>query len=201
MKKNKKIILTSLLLIILITIDIILYLNLLNSYLIVTITLTIINFIVLISNIFDNSSKESNYTKELNRIFKLYDSVLVQCTKLPNINDKNIIRTNSIEDLIDAQIEVRKPIYYQKQTESCSFILIEQDEAIVYILKLNEEVISPLEIVFSQMDIENKKKDSKGDYKIFNEIDKTMIVKLDNNKAYKVSPILDKKKETEIEIL
>ena len=64
---------------------------------------------------------------------------------------KNIIRVTNLEDLMDAQLELRKPIYYMIEGEdSCSFVLLDNTEACIYILKKNDEVESPLELIIAE---------------------------------------------------
>ena len=98
-----------------------------------------------------------------------------------------------MDDLIDAQLELRKMIYYFKQSDNCSFVLFDQNQANIFILKSNEEVISPLEIEINNNKIKNKNKND-IDEETLNEIDKTTIIKLPNDKAYKISPVRKQKK-------
>ena len=101
--------------------------------------------------------------------------------------------------MIDAQLEIRKPICYYKQTESCSFVLLDDKEAYVYVEKLNPDVVSPVEIEIN--DIKLKQKNSEDlDSEMLKDIEKTTIVKLSNKKSYKVSPIKkDKVKEEKVD--
>ena len=73
---------------------------------------------------------------------------------LPNIAGKNIIKVKSMDDLVDAQLELREPIYYKNDNDSCFFLLLHYNEACIYILRLNPDVISPTEqsLRFIQMD-------------------------------------------------
>ena len=95
---------------------------------------------------FTGDTKEEKYETKLKKILKTYDSVLVETRKVPVIDSEKVILVNSLDDLIDAQLELRKMIYYFKQSDNCSFVLFDQNQANIFILKSNEEVISPLEI-------------------------------------------------------
>ena len=116
---------------------------------------------------------------------------------------EKVILVNKIEDLIDAQMELRKMIYYFKQTDNCSFVLFDQNQAIIFILKKNEDTLSPIEIEINNNRIKNKNR-SDIDEEMLNEISKTTIIKLPNDKAFKISPVKKQdnlKKETEEENL
>ena len=142
---------------------------------------------------FTGDTKEEKYETKLKKILKTYDSVLAETRKVPVIDSEKIILVNSIDDLIDAQLELRKMIYYFKQSDNCSFVLFDQNQANIFILKSNEEVISPLEIEINNNKIKNKNKND-IDEETLNEIDKTTIIKLPNDKAYKISPVRKQKK-------
>ena len=195
MKKEYKIGVLSILLIALAILSYILYVNVYLNYMIISITFTIICAIVLINYILNNRSVESIYQSKVRKILKTYDSILVKSKNLPKLDEKNIIKVDSIEDLVDAQMEIRKPIYYQQQEQSCSFVLLDHSEACIYIIKLNENVLCPLEIVLKDLELKNKAKKKKDDIseEILNDIDKTTIVRIDKGKYLKVSPIRSKK--------
>ena len=142
---------------------------------------------------FTGDKKEEKYETKLKKILKTYDSVLVETRKVPVIDSEKVILVNSLDDLIDAQLELRKMIYYFKQSDNCSFVLFDQNQANIFILKSNEEVISPLEIEINNNKIKNKNKND-IDEETLNEIDKTTIIKLPNDKAYKISPVRKQKK-------
>ena len=107
---------------------------------------------------FTGDTKEEKYETKLKKILKTYDSVLAETRKVPVIDSEKIILVNSIDDLIDAQAELRKMIYFFKQTDNCSFILFDQNQAIIYILKKNDDILSPLEIEINNNKIKNKNK-------------------------------------------
>ncbi len=150
--------------------------------------------------IITNSNPQVAYESLVRSILNTYDSVLVQSNKVPNLEGRNIVYIGTMDDLIDAQLEIRKPICYVKQSESCSFVLLDEKEAFVHIMKISPEVLSPLEIEIKENDLKVKNK-AEMDAEMLKEIEKTTIVKLSNQKSYKVSPIRKKKKEQEVETL
>ena len=165
-----------------------------SDYAIITYVAAAILGFVGIYYIITNSNPKAAYESEVRSILNTYDSVLVQSNTVPNLDGRNIVYIGSIDDLIDAQLEIRKPICYIKQSESCSFILLDEKEAFVHIMKLGPEVLSPLEIAIKENDLKVKNK-SDMDAEMLKEIERTTIVKLSNQKSYKVSPIRKKEKD------
>lgn len=184
------------LLLLFLIIFIILLINKLYTYCIIVGTVILILVIYFIYK--KMSEKDDEFNKKINSIIKKYDAVLVR-TSIPDLSNKNIISVDKFEDLIDAQVEIRKPIFYNRQTEVCSFILLDQENALIHTFKACDGVVSPIDIALS--DIEIKKKKSDVDYSILKDIEKTTIVKLENNKSYKVSPIKKSSNDEEIEII
>ena len=134
------------------------------------------------------------YESNVKNIINTFDSILVKSSTVPKLIGRNIILVDSIDDMVDAQLEIRKPICYYKQTESCSFVLLDDKEAYIYVEKLNQDVVSPIEIEIN--DIKLKQKGSEDlDSEMLRDIEKTTIVKLSNKKSYKVSPINREKKQ------
>ena len=133
------------------------------------------------------------FVKEKKRILKTYDSVIVEVETLPNIAGKNIIKVKTFDDLVDAQLELREPIYYKNDNDSCFFLLLHYNEACVYILKINDEVISPTEQSIRFMKPE--KEVEKSDYEnMLENLENTMVYKLDELRSFKISPVRNKKK-------
>ena len=146
--------------------------------------------------IIDSSSPTKVYESTVRNILNTFDSILVQSNAVPKLEGRNIINVETIDDLVDAQLEIRKPICYYKQTESCSFALLDDKEAYIYIEKLNPDVVSPLEIEIKESKMKNKNQDEM-DSEMLRDIEKTTIVKLSNKKSYKVSPIRKEGKKEE----
>jgi hypothetical protein len=161
-----------------------LYLHNMYTYLIVSATLAVLITIGLIIYVFNTRNEEARYKNNLKKILNYYDAVLVQSYNFPNLKGKNIIKVANIEDLIDAQIEIRKPVYYMIEGEdSCSFVLLDNNEACVFVLKQNEQVESPLELIMAEYEKHNDIDES-----LLEDIEKTTIIKLNGMKSFKVSP-------------
>ena len=168
------------------------------GYMILSFCVAIVCLIAGIGLVSGNTTPEKVYEKKIKSILNTYDSILVKSNTVPNFEDRNIINLMNIDDLIDAQLEIRKPICYMKQTETCSFALLDDKEAYVYVEKLHDDLVSPMEIEIKNMKIK-KKKEKDMDSEILKDIEKTTIVKLSNMKSYKISPVRKKKKyQTEI---
>lgn len=190
--KREKLIILVVLIITSIIIDLLLiHLQLFSYFIVVTAALFILT-IYLITYILENKDEESIYKSKLKKALKNYDAILVESQKFPELKGKNIIKVTNLDDLIDAQIEIRKPIYYMIENEtSCSFVLLDTNEACVYILKQNEEIVSPLEQIIEEYE---KKKNGDDDSSLLEDIEKTTIIKL-KNKTLKVSPYRKNKDE------
>lgn len=129
----------------------------------------------------------SAYIKNKKRILRTYNSIIVEVEDIPNIAGKNIIKVKSIEDLVDAQLELREPIYYKNDNDSCFFMLLHYNEACIYILKMNDGVVSPTEqsIRYMKEDKDNKEVDEN----ILDNLENTIVYKLDELRSFKISPI------------
>lgn len=198
MKKEVKIGGLALGLIVLLGISFVLYKNGLMNYLIITGTFSVICAIVLVNTLLTTRSDEAQYKSKLRQILRTYDSILVKSKNLPKLDNLNIIRVDTIEDLVDAQMEIRKPIYYQEQTESCAFVLLDNMTACFYTLKVNDAVLCPLEITINELDIINKNSQKALEEDIpedlLSEIERTTIIRLKKGKYVKVSPLRNRKK-------
>ena len=170
----------------------------LTTYAMVASTMTVALIVALIMYVYNSQTDETVYNANLKNILKTFDSILVKTTSIPDLKKKNIMRVESIDDLINAQIEIRKPIYYLVEEKCCSFILLGGDEVCLYVLKQTEDVVSSVEEKVNK--IEEKRTENDAEKSLFDDIDKTMIIKLENLKSYKVSPISsDDDSEEEVE--
>lgn len=198
---NKKNIMFIVFSIFLFIIDIMILNSKFSRYSILTFTISIVVLINGISMILKNRKGYNAYESELKYILNTFDSILVKSNSVPNLDERNIVEVMSMDDLVDAQLEIRKPICYVKQTESCSFILLDEKEAYTYILKSNEEVVSPLEIEIKNLKVKRRNDDG-IDSEMLRDIERTTIIKLPNKKSYKVSPVREKVvQQEEIEII
>ena len=168
----------------------------LSGYAILAFTVAAVFLLFGVTNLLKNGNPNIQYESTVKDILNTFDSILVKSNTVPNLDGRNIVTVMSIDDLVDAQLEIRKPICYIKQTESCSFVLLDEKEAYIYIHKLNDDVVSPVEIAIQEQKVKKKSKDEM-DSEMLREIEKTTVVKLSNQKSYKVSPIRKKNGEEE----
>ena len=66
--------------------------------------------------------------------------------------DKNIMVVSTMEDMINAQMEIRKPVYYFVNENSHSFFLLDGEEALVYIVKNDPTVMCVVEKLILNID-------------------------------------------------
>lgn len=94
-----------------------------------------------------------NYKQNLNRILRTYNSILVKCKNIPLLPDKNIIIVENIDDMINTQIETRKPLLYYREANAISFMIVDGTEFYIYILKENESIQSGVEHLIKEFQI------------------------------------------------
>lgn len=193
--KNKFLILWILALICLVPLIIFKY----YQYIVFDAIVFIFAFIFWIIAIIDSKDENKVYDSYLKEILKTFDSILINVTEVPDISGKNVININSIEDLVDAQIEIRKPIYYYLDINSCTFMIIEDNQLCLYVLRKNDSVVAVIdgiikeEINKKQIKMENERKameKDNNDSSILDDIDKTTIIKF-GSRSFRVSPIRD----------
>lgn len=153
-------------------------------------TISVMMMIMLFRHLIDTRNEEAVYKSSVRNILRTYDSVLVATDELPDLKKKNIVVVGQIYDLLDAQVEVKKPIYYHKYDDHTVFVLIDNDEACVSIIKLHPNVSCSYELALSE--IKDEKNSSGIDRKILEELENTTIIRLDNDKEIKVSPVRKK---------
>lgn len=113
---------------------------------------------------------KSEYSKTLKKILSTYDSVIVNVSNLPNLNDLKVIEVDTFSELIDAHSEVRMPINYYEEVADCKsvFVLVSTNMAWVYTL-INHEYEKKL----ANSKIKKaKKKNTTANTKVLNDKDK-----------------------------
>lgn len=195
MKKNMdKMIMLGFFVLITFLVSVILFFNDALNYFLVLITITVVLFSYLCVVVFRKNDDESVYDRDLKKILKTYDSILIYSDDDYNLEDEHIIFVKTLNDLIKSSRELNKPIIYINEEKSCLFIIKEENDLLVYIMKENAGVISKLELkILKHISQYKNMNDEKTN--ILDNIDKTTFIQLKNNKVYKVSPIKNKKKD------
>lgn len=159
---------------------------------IITITLLGIAVLYIVILLISGINGKDNYEKEVKYILKTYQNILVKSIEDIDLSNKNIIKTDNIEDLANAQVEIRKPIYYKSYEKYTIFILIDNKEALVYIIKENEfveDAITSNNLIVNLNDITNDKtfklKDKTIYIKVVNDEEKDNNLSDDENKDMK----------------
>lgn len=75
------------------------------------------------------------YIREVNKITKTYDGIIVNVNELPKVENVSVIDVENFEELLDAHSEVRLPINYYDDEEEAIFILIGENMAWKYTIK------------------------------------------------------------------
>ena len=202
MKRTIKIIILTICLIASVFIGLQLYKNDQAAYSLIAGAVAIVLLFTLVTYTLNTRNEAAIYTSTLRKVLNNYDAILVESHNFPDLKGKNIIKVTNMDDLVDAQIEIRKPIYYMIEGEdSCSFVLLDNTEACIYVLKQNEQVESPLELIVAEYEKHND-----IDASLLEDIERTTIIKLNNMKSFKVSPYkknkedLSSKKEKEADV-
>ena len=160
------------------------------SYLIVLVPIMLILLFFSFKGLGANKTPEEQYNSFLREVMKTYDAVLINVVDIPNVDGRSIVKVTNFEDLIDAQIEIRKPIYYKREDRSTLFVLLDDQQVCVFILKVDEKEKTQFDRWL--LDLETEK--LRFDEKLLADIENTTIVKLDNNKSYRISPIREHRK-------
>ena len=165
------------------------------SYLIISGVLSVIFFVMLIISVSDaTATPVKTYRKKLKKIVKSYNPILIRTDNDPELEGKCILRIPDFEDLIDAQAEIRKPVYYTSSNDSTAFYLLDEDVCLVYLIKADEDVVSPLEVKIREHELKNNYDELNLD-KLTN-IEKTLVLSY-KDKSVKVSPVRDEEKKEE----
>ena len=69
---------------------------------------------------------------------KTYYSILAELVEMPDFTEKDIVKVKSFNDLLNVQDQLQKPIYYLRNKNSISFMVIEESIVSIYSLKPNK---------------------------------------------------------------
>lgn len=189
MNKNKKMVMVSIITVLLFFISFMLFFYDIINYFIIFSTITTIMFVYFCYLVFSKKDEKSLYERKLKNILKTYDSILVYSNDRDIIEKENIIFVKRFDDLLTAQEELNKPILYIKEDYSSVFLLQEENELLAYIYKMNDDIESKMEYKLRNIINGSKDADEDIDPNILEQLEKTAIIQLKNNKMYKVSPL------------
>lgn len=99
--------------------------------------LFVISLIKLFKRISVVYRKRSNYDKYVNRLLRGYDRLIVNVKTAPNLNDYNIVKVETFEELLDMRDNVKEPIRYFVITEhqKCEFFITNHNDLYLYVVK------------------------------------------------------------------
>jgi hypothetical protein len=77
------------------------------------------------------------YMRQLERIYRYHDGIIIRARKQPNLANKNIVPVQSFDDLLNLEEEVKAPIVAAEAGNNATQFMITKDDA-VYIYTLGE---------------------------------------------------------------
>ncbi len=93
---------------------------------------------VVIKNLLEINNKENKYVKELKKILNEHGDEIVNVYEFNNAKKYNLIYVDSFKELLDVYDKVDLPISFKefKKNQKAVFLIIENDNAWIYILKV-----------------------------------------------------------------
>lgn len=153
MNNKFKIFLLILLIVLLIGIDLILFsFKLFDCLIVLSVIIVALMIFVVLEIKKSNMDENKKYMYLLKKTLKMYKPVLVETKNFPNIRNKSILKVGDMDDLINAQYEIKKPIYYIKSDDSTVFYILDNDVILVYLIKMYESSSTSLEIELDNLD-------------------------------------------------
>lgn len=159
MKNKLKLIILILLFITFLGIDLALFYFKIFTYLIVLSVITVTLIISILLEIkklkMDDNQK---YLHLLQKMLKVYNPILVETKNFPDVKNRSILKVGDMNDLINAQCEIKKPVYYIKTNDSTLFYLLDNDVMLVHFIKIHDNISTPLENQLDNLNSLNKGK-------------------------------------------
>ena len=80
---------------------------------------------------------KSKYDLYVSKLLKSYDRIIVNVKTAPSLNNYNVIKVDSFQELIDVRDNIKEPIQYFIVTEhqKCEFFCINHNDLYIYIVK------------------------------------------------------------------
>lgn len=106
------------------------YLGLFFVYLV----MAFICLIIIIHQITKYIRGKNEYKNTLKRILRDYNSIIVSIKKMPKLNDKKIVEVTDFSELVDVELELRRPINFieKKVDAEAWFLIITSDITWIY---------------------------------------------------------------------
>ena len=87
----------------------------------------------IVSLIYEVLVNQDKYRKTINKIFHDYDDIIVKVNSYPDMSGKNILNVENFEELIDAQVSLKKPIvFYESRRKKSSFWIVDDNQVFMY---------------------------------------------------------------------
>ena len=104
---------------------------------IILLILIVLFLIKLIKKIAIMNKKVSKYDRYINRILRGYDRLIVNVKTQPKLEDYNVIKVESFEELIDVRDNTKEPIKYYVITEhlKSEFFITNNNDLYLYVVK------------------------------------------------------------------
>ena len=103
----------------------------------VIILLILIEIIRLIKKLLLLKNKSNKYDKYIKKILRGYDRVIVNVKTAPNLDDYNVIKVESFEELIDVRDNIKEPIKYLviQEHQKSEFFITNHIDLYLYVVK------------------------------------------------------------------
>ena len=160
------------------------FFNDIPNYSILCITLSVIFIVYLIYTMFSEKNTRTLYETKLKNVLKTYDSDIIYADSDYEVTEKNIMFVKSLDDLLVASSILETPIIYIDERNASTFLVKNEDDLLVFILKVNKDVCTDFEKKLNTI-ISNNENTVNS---ILNNITKETIIVIDN-KSYKVKPV------------
>jgi len=84
--------------------------------------------------------ERSKYDKYLNKLLNEYDRLIVETTTTPNFDEKNVIKINKFEELLDVRDNLKRPIIYHNLVKhhKAYFYVDSHPDCYLFILKATD---------------------------------------------------------------
>jgi hypothetical protein len=102
----------------------------------VAIGVALVGFIAVIYG-FRKQIFKSPYQRELERIYRYHDGIIVRASRPANLANKNIVAVQSFDDILNIEEEIKAPIIASPVGENATQFLIARDD-IVYVYTLGD---------------------------------------------------------------